>query len=156
MDPASQKDEDKAPAAFVTQAELNTAVQKQVSLAIKSNSNNANNGGRKRACFICGSEDHLKPDCPQNPKNQNSGNQQSDNGDKKKSWKKAYAGDTITRNGRTWYWCSICKWCNSHHKTSEHHVGVGKNSSNSQNQTSTSADMACIEIDADLTFEWMG
>ena len=70
-----------APEALFTKAEVNTLVQKQVSAALKGKnpgssdktstnpaSTSSSNSSSKRACFSCGSPDHLKKDCPNEAK----------------------------------------------------------------------------------------
>ena len=145
-DPINQKDKGKAPAAFITKAEFNTVVQKQVSLAIKTGN------GNQRKYYERGSPDHLKLDCPKLKDKNNTNNNSQD--DKKKSWRRSNPQNLteMMRNGKKWFWCATCGWWNTTHTTEQHKSGIGKNNT----PTTTVATLACVEIDPNFTFEWVG
>jgi hypothetical protein len=95
------------------------------------NNNNNNGGKEKRKCYNCGSEDHLKPNCPHPPKEDKEKKPEGETPSSSKGkWAKPKAGEPHekTINGKKRFWCSKCndnkgRWNQSHktdgHKTKE-------------------------------------
>ena len=128
------------------EAKLNQAI---VANRTQSNGNNGDNGngkgdGKKRKCFVCGSEDHLKKDCPKAKTDTTPGDDftkwppPKDNEPKKKT----------AKGGKTVYWCAKCnrgkgKW-NESHPTDEHVAGWLKQ----QKAADTGSDTAKLAVEA--------
>ncbi len=78
--------------------------------------------GGKGNCHNCGSDQHWAADCP----NKGTGDASSKKGNdtKVKSWRTtppaSGASESVSRNGRTFYWCAKCKRWTASHGTSGH------------------------------------
>ena len=135
--PSGKSDIGNPPEAMLTftKTEINNLVQKTVSAAMKSGTNGTNYGkgnsnGGVRQCFICGSTDHLKKDCPK-ANDANKGGERKSKAPKA-PWKSKPPGkdepETKIVNGTTWHWCAICGFWRLSHGTATHDDDYAKKS----------------------------
>ena len=129
------KDNQKPAPIGLTQAQILLLTQSLTSSDSKSHSKrtpskSSNYGG----CFNCGSKDHMVKDCPHPPKNNYTKGKKGSSNIKKLSkrhrsmakWKLQAPSDpnaTITKNGKTYHFCTKCgNWTPTH--TTDTHTGT--------------------------------
>ena len=105
---------------------------------------------KRGVCHNCGSPDHWKPDCPELKKQ---ADKKDNSGKKSKSWRRTPPSpgqpETLTKDGRTYYWCQKCKRWTETHSTATHQVGFKKD----EQEKSTNADAsASLAIDPSVWF----
>ena len=103
--------------------------------------------GKKGNCNYCGQPGHWIPDCPiLKKKNKASSSQINASDRKKKNWRKTApatgASETITKEGRKYYWCQTCKRWTETHSTATHVVGFGKGDKDKSTDVVASASLA--------------
>ena len=146
-----------APKGFVSQVVEDQSI-KDLSVAeimtLVSSINGKKSSGKKKGnCNYCGSPDHWKDDCPLlklklKKKNQASSSSNDSVNPKNKSWRRTPTASgsphTITKEGRTYYWCGICKRWTESHGTSDHEVGFkeGEKTQTSNSDTNATASLA--------------
>jgi hypothetical protein len=109
------------------QAKVDKLTQQLQAKKNNNNGNNTNGGKEKKKCYNCGSEDHLKPNCPHPPKQDKEKKPEAETPSSSTSkWAKPKAGEPHekTINGRKRFWCAKCndgkgRW-NMSHKTVSH------------------------------------
>ena len=145
--PSGKSDAGNPPEAMMsfTKTEINNLVQKSVSAALKGGTNSGKGkqtGGRK--CYICGSPDHLKKDCPKANNDDGKGKSKAP----KAPWKSKPPGDgepeTKNVNGTTWHWCAICGFWRLSHGTATHDNDYAKKA-NQTGGTKPAASLASLK-----------
>ena len=111
---------------------------------------------KKGGCHYCGEPGHWKADCPLlklKKKNQDGSSTNHDSSTtKKKSWRRTApppgTPETISKNGRKYHWCQICKRWTETHGTAEHKVGYKKDSQNKADNNNGAT--ASLAVDASI------
>ena len=141
-----------APKIFSSNAEksMNMAQVMALMANFQSTKTSQKSKGKKGNCNYCGQPGHWKSDCPLlKLKKKNQGTPSQDQ--KKKSWRRtppaSGSSETITKDGRTYYWCGICKRWTETHGTANHQVGFKKDS---KNETSIDNANASLAVDASI------
>ena len=157
--PALGVTDNATPKGFVSQVEKDQSI-KDLSVAevmtLVTNLQGQRPSGKKKGnCNYCGKPGHWNDDCALlklKKKKQDSSSSNNSISSKKKSWRRtppsSGSPETITKDGRTHYWCAKCKRWTTTHGTKGHVDGFNKKHQ-SDGKANSEADIA-LAVDASV------